>query len=314
VLAGDGARARGKLDEAMKHYEKALAYVPEYPGAVVGSKLVGDVFSARRVKSQDSYLKGMRAQASGQYDQTQYHMQIAIENDPSMASARERSDLARRQLADSRLRRARDAEERGWFETALREYKAVLAEFPSLAPDLDSRVAATQREVEAGAMLSDGILLIQRRDFTKARTKLEQAYEKSVAQRAAISAQLIALRETDLDRRYNIAFDLELDYRYDDALAAYRAVDKEWPGQLDVRTRIANLESSLELAKEAKVRGDAAETAGDLPGAIAAFREALTYAPKFGDLEKRIQALRARLDPPKDPAKSDPSPARQPTQ
>lgn len=309
---GDAERARGRLDDALRHYQKALSYVPEFPGAVYGSKVVGDVVSSRRTKSQENYLKGVRAQATGEFEQTRYHMQIAIDNDPSLAAARERSDVARQQLAEARLRRAREAEQHGWFETSLREYKAVFAEFPTLAPDLATRVAANEREVDAAKLLRDASLLVQRGEFAKARKQLEQAYERSVAQRAAISAQLIALRETDLDRRYNAALDLELDYRYADALAAYRDLDKEWPGQLDVRTRISNLESSVSLAKEACARGEAAEQAGDVANAIAAYREALTYAPKFGDLEARVKALRAKLEP--KPEKSESAPAKQPSQ
>jgi tetratricopeptide (TPR) repeat protein len=236
----------------------------------------------------------MRAQASGLYDQTQYHMQIAVDNDPAHVAARERSEMARRQLAEQRLRHARTAEERGWYDTALRVYKSVIDEFPDLAPDLPTKVAAMEREVEALKKLNEATFLIHRGDFARARPLLEQAYETSAAQRAAISAQLVALREADLEARYTAALDLELDHHYSEALRAYRSLEESWPGQLDVRTRIQNLEGALELAREAQARGEKAEAAGDIEGAIAAYREALTYAPKFGDLPARVAELKSR--------------------
>jgi tetratricopeptide (TPR) repeat protein len=293
--AGDDARARGKLEEALEHYHQAETYVPGLAAAVRGAGLVRDVFSARRAKGQANYVKGMRAQAGGHFDQTQYHMQIAVDNDPSMAAAKERSEKARRQLAEDRLRRARSAEERAWYETALREYKAVAAEFPDLSPDLGTKVAALQIEVEAMRKLNEATLLVQRRDFARARPLLEQAYEASLAQRSAISAQLVALREADLEVRYTAALDLELDYRYEEAIKAYRLLDESWPGQLDIRTRVSNLESALELAREAQAKGQKAEADGDLEGAIGAYRDALAFVPKFGDLLARIAKLKEKI-------------------
>ncbi len=295
--AGDDHRFRGKLEAAIESYHQSETYVPGFPAALRGAKLVADVYSARRRKGQENYVMGMRAQADGRYDQTQYHMQIAVANDPSLVAAKERGETARRQLGQERLRLARVAEERGWYDTALREYKGVTAEFPLLVPDLETKLATLQREVEAMRKLNEATLLVHRGDFARARPLLEQAYETSVAQRAAISAQLVALREADLDVRYTAALDLELDYRYDDALRSYRSIDESWPGQLDVRARIQNIESSLELAREAKEKGEKAEAAGDVEAAISAYREALTYMPKFGDMVERISKLRAKLKP-----------------
>lgn len=306
VVAGDDARARGKLEEALKQYHLAETYVPGHPEAARGTRLVSQVFTARREKGQDSYVKGMRAQAGGYFEQTQYHMQVALDNDPSLTAAEERSLVARRQLAEARLAQARVAEERGLYETALREYRRVATDFPDLAFDLEAKVVAMQREVDAGAKLSQGTLLARRGDFAAARPLLEQAYEASTAQRVRISEQLVALREADLDRRYTAALDLELDYRYDDALIAFRSIDANWPGQLDVRTRIQNLESALELAREAQIKGESAAAAGDIDAAISAYREALTYVPKFGDLATRIETLKQKVKPPADTSGSAP--------
>ncbi|MEZ5964535.1 MAG: hypothetical protein R3F56_11865 [Planctomycetota bacterium] len=293
VAAGDDARARGKLEDALKHYHEAETYLPGHPEAARGTRLVGEVFSARRDKGQANYVKGMRAQAGGRFDETHYHMDIALDNDPSLSAAEERRRVARRQLAEERRREAQEAEERGLFATALREYKAVAVSFPDLAEELAPKIAATEREVAAAEKLNEGTLLAQRGEFAKARALLEQAYEASAVQRGEISAQLVALREADLEKRYTAALDLELDYHYDDALRAYREIDASWPGQLDVRTRIQNLETALELAREAQTKGEEAEANHDVDAAISAYREALTYVPKFGDLVERVERLRA---------------------
>lgn len=293
--AGDDARARGRLEEALERYHEAETYVAGFEPAVLGAQRVREVFEWRRKKGHENYLLGMRAQASGLYDQTEYHMQLALEHDPSLNAAKERSLIARRRMAERQLEHARTAEERRLYETALRQYREVLDQFPDLTPDLVTKVAAMQREANAARKLEEATLLMKRGDFARARPLLEEAYELSLAQRSKISQQLVALREADLDQRYTVALDLELDYHYEEALRAYQAIDAAWPGQLDVRTRIQNLETALEYAREAQARGEKAEAAGDLEGAISAYREALTYVPKFGDLAERIAKLRDEL-------------------
>ena len=112
----------------------------------------------------------------------------------------------------------------------------------------------------------------------------------------------------------SLSNDLELDYRHLEALAAYQAIDASWPGQLDVRTRIQNLETAIELARGAITRAEAAEAAGQLEAAVAAYREALTYTPKFGDVPARVEALRVKIEAGKlekaDPPKVDSSDAK----
>ncbi len=295
TVLGDDARARGKLEEALAHYQKAMGYVPEFPDAARGSRLVNGVFDARRAKGQDNYLRGVRAGAAGLFEQAAYHLQIALAADPSLDPAREREHLARRHLAEARLMAGRTAEERGWYSSALREYRAVAADFPTLDPQIETRIAFVEREAEVARKVDEALAFLHRKEFVPARELLESAYERSAAQRATISTHLLALREADLEQRYGAALDLELEYRHVDALAAFEAIDAGWPGQLDVRTRIHNLKTAIDLARGAVTRAEAAEAAGQLDIALDAYREALTYAPAFGDVPARVEALRKRI-------------------
>ena len=77
-----------------------------------------------------------------------------------------------------------------------------------------------------------------RGEFGQARTLLEQALAKSVGEHATISDLLVLVRERELDDRYEKAHILELERRFEDALAAYRAIDADWEGFKDVRTQI----------------------------------------------------------------------------
>lgn len=293
---GDDCRLRGNLEGAIEHYHKAMSFVPEYPEAARGAAIVNGVFKARRDKGQDNYLRGVRAGAAGLFEQAAYHLQIALQSDPSLDPARERERVAQRQLADARFKNARLAEERGWYASALREYRAVAKDFPGLDSDLETRIALVEREAEVSAKVDQALALLHRKQFAPARQLLEEAYERSAAQRARIAGHLLELREGDLEHRYGAALDLELDYRHLEALAALQAIDASWPGQLDVRTRIQNLETAIELARGAITRAEAAEAAGQLEAALDAYREALTYTPKFGDVPARVEALRVKIE------------------
>jgi tetratricopeptide (TPR) repeat protein len=290
TAAGDEARVRGRYDQALERYQEALGYWTGHEAATAGQQAIGQIYAVRRQKGLDNYMKGMRAQSERNFDQTRYHMEIALAHDPTLPRAQERLDLARRRIAEQAMREAQIAEEQGWFATALLQYQHAKAEQPNDAA-IEAAIARTRSEVEVSEMLAEGSWLASRRQFAKARELLEKAYERSTRQREPISRQLIALREVGLDAHYAEAVDLELDYRYEDALAAFKAIDKEWPEQLDVRARINGLETSLAAAKEARERGQRAEAAGDTAAAVEAYRDALLHLPKFADLEQRIAAL-----------------------
>ena len=234
----------------------------------------------------------MRTFADQHFGRAKYHMGIALAADPSLDLAREPAAIAARNLAEARYRGAHRMEDDGFCEPALREYEALAEDYPAL-PGLADRIVSTRREVEAQRLAESGELAVFRGEFTRARGLLEQAYDMSESQRDSISEKLDLVRERELEHRYLLAKDLELQQHYEQALAEYRAIDKEDPGFEDVLARTSQLEASIEEAGKFYEAGLEAEKNGEIEAAIEGFVDALLFYPGYKDAAERLAKLRS---------------------
>ncbi len=292
---GNEAVSAGDLEQALLAYNEALRHVPRYPDAVEGLQKVERSWRDRRTKAQDRYLEGVRALAEQLFAQTEYHMYIALENDPSLARAEERRDLARRRLAEERITRAEEYEKERFFGAALKEYELAFAVLTE-REDLKGKIAQMRNEVEVEHIVQRGELAVLRGDHAEGRRLLLEALERSETGKARISDLLVLAREREFADRYLRAKDLELEREYKTALEQYRQIDAEWAGYQDVRTRISGLETALQLADESIAKGKAAEEAGDPKAALQHYRDAALYAPGYADVAAKIRDLTAKID------------------
>jgi tetratricopeptide (TPR) repeat protein len=284
----------GDLETALRSYHEALTYLPGHAPAEAGLRELAEDWQKRRAKAQDHYLDGVRALARQLFHQTRYQMLVALESDPTLDRAEDAKVKAARRLAEERFSKAKDMERRGYYEVALREYRAV-ADVLHDAPDLADRIARSEREVDAKKLGDEGVVALHRGDYETARRCLDEAFEKSVEQRPHYSDLLLRVRERELEHRYTLARDIEMQGTYEDAVVAYAAIVESAPdGFLDVLTRLGDLRTAIEMATKAYDAGAAAEAAGDFDQALEQFRDAAVYYPKFRDVGERLERLRAR--------------------
>jgi tetratricopeptide (TPR) repeat protein len=291
---GDERRRAGDLRAALLRYREATDQVAGHPGALAGVAAVGEILSKRRERAQEHYLDGVQALGEQLWPQSWYHMVNAVQMDPAHEKAKERRDDVGERLAEQRYERARDLEKGAHYGAALKEYLA-LRESGAPLEGLEARIAHMRREVEAERLVRAAEMAAFRRDYAEARSLLEQALEQTVTEQAHISDLLILIRERDFEERYEHAHILELEHQLEEALASYRAIAEVWPDFRDVKTLISGLESAIQVAAEAHARGQAAEQAGDLPAAIAAYEEAQLVYPGYRELDARIAELKAKI-------------------
>jgi tetratricopeptide (TPR) repeat protein len=295
AAAGDRELDQGRLDKALVLYSEALSYIPEHPAALTGVARVRETWARRQAKANDRYLMGVRALAERLFGQTWYQMGIALENDPALEEARTSKTSAGQRIAEDCYEFARRMEEEGFYSAALEEYVACKERVPGL-PGIDERIARMERETKAEGLTRRGELLMARDDFAGARKALEEAWELSVLERAVISEHLVSLAERSNQAAYDRARDLEFQHRYEKALAAFREIDAAVPeGFKDVKARITDLDSRIDIASKALARGEEAERNGDLQGAIDAYQEALLVYRGYAELDARIAELKKKL-------------------
>lgn len=295
VRHGDDQRSQGHLETALLHFREALSYVPEYPPALEGIEKVNKYYADRYDQAADHLTKGSRARGEDLTKQSKYHHGIAHDKDPSLQIAKKRELEAAQRLARDRYERARIMEEQADYGAALMEYEAVIKVVPGIE-GLEVRIAAMKREVEARNLRREAGIAMRKDKFDEAEKLLNQAYEKSVAQRADISGLLLDNRRRRHQSLYRKAMDLELEYKFEAALESYRVVDKAWPaGFEDVKARISTLERSIEVAQKCLVEGEKHEKAGDLKKAVQSYEDALDNYPGYKGLDKRVKELRAKI-------------------
>ena len=292
---GDHARADGRLDDALAAYHEALGYVDGHPAALEGIQQVDEVWQHRRDDARGHYLHGLRSLSDGEYKRTEYHLDLALDKDPGLQEAKPLRDRARTNQGLDALERAAEMEDVGLLLPAIAELE-LATELLGEDETIDDRLAQLAKEREAERLAHQGEIALYQGDFVTARKLLEQAFDESTLKREKYGLLLLVVTERDLEHQYLTTKDLELQHRYEEALVAYRAIDEQLPGFLDVKARIADLESAVAIAKTELEAAAKAEAAGDLQTALERLRDALDAYPGSPGLAERIEALRARID------------------
>ncbi len=297
VARGDEHQRSGELSEALMAYHDAIGHVPDYPPALKGVEAVIKQVQAREARADDQYIRGVAALGERLYGVTWYHMINAIELNPEHEQARSKRDAVAARMTRDRYERALTLEDGGYYGAALKEYQAIQQRAPDFA-GLTSRIERMRREVETERLIRDAEMAGFRNQYIKAREILEKAFETTSLQQAKISDLLLLVKEREAEDKYQRARILELEYHLEEALTAYQEIDSTWQfeeGFKDVKDRIADLSSTVQVASEAYAKGVEAEQAGNLEEAVDAYKEALLVYPGYRSLDKKVEDLEAKI-------------------
>ncbi len=296
VEEGDNYRWEEDLEEALKVYNRALSYVPEYPEALVGIQAVNDHFRKRHEIALAHDIEGTRARKVQELLQSEWHYSIAENYDPSIEGVRRNRESVLRQLSEERYERAKKLQAEGSYGAALMEYQKVEKVMKD-APELADRLLSVKDEVEAMRLCSMAEMMIRKGSFDEADSVLDKAYDLSHGERDKISGLILETRQRRSGEEYLKAKDLEYQYHYEAALEIYRSIDKAWPqGFKEVKTRINNLDSALEIAADSYQKGQEAEVKGDGDVALDLYEEANSVCPGYKDVMEKIATLRSQQD------------------
>ena len=295
VELGDDYLLRKDLENALASYLAAERVIPGFPPAVDGSNRVREALGRLTARAQSQFLEAVRKLPEFRYVEVRWHTDIALTNDPNRGDAEMLRDRARRELALRALARGRECQKRDQFGASLLEFRTARKLDPTL-PGIDDEIAQAECEVEAARLVERAQRSMRTAEFDQAREQLGKAFELSKLARGNISELMIQTRRAEGEMRYQLARDLEVLGKKSEALAAYEALGKEWPeGLLDEKARIEGLRVDLLGAETEWNAAEAAEKAGDLPGALLHYETAMRYYAGWKDGQARIDQLRARI-------------------
>ena len=290
-LAG-GLELEGDLEGALKLYNKATTYIPEFGPAIEGMTGINGLYQNRADKASGRYALGSRASGELQWRQSYYQTGLALGFDPSLERAKRLHDRAGRRLAMDMFENAREMEENGLYAAALKDYEHIAEVWPE-TEGIAERVESVRKEVEAKEKSRQAEMLTRKKEFDLAEELLSEAFALSENEKADISGLMLGNKVGRYEVEYHRAEDFELESQFEAALEVYKKIDEAWAdGFLDVKTRISYLSAAIEEATKAWQKGLAAEEEGDTKTAIDAYEEALLLYPGFKDLEERLKRLR----------------------
>lgn len=291
---GEEAVFAGDYEKALRAYHESLQWEPGFAMAKEGVAKIAEIYNKRRVKARGHYLEGVRVLAEQLFHQTEYHMFNAVDKDPDLERARLRHELARRRIAEQQLEYAAKMSAVGFHAAALKEYRDTREVLGERA-DIDELIEDVKREVRAQDLTQQAESHLFRGEYEESASAFEEAYDLSEMQRPYINQMLVLVKERDMGERYRLAKDHELERHFEQAAAAFSEIDAIWPGFKDVKARISDLESAIEVASTAFATGQAAEKKGELKAAIEAYGEAVLVYPGYKGLDQRIEQLKAKL-------------------
>jgi tetratricopeptide (TPR) repeat protein len=293
---GQEALAKNELEKALVAFDEALGYVPEYKEAVEGTAGVRKAVARMHKEAQEQFLEAIRKLPQFRYFEVDWHASVAIARDPSRTDAEGVREKAVRQLAEAARDSGKRSEQAGSYGAALLGYRSARDLWPQL-PGIGESIEHMQREVDAQQRIERAALSIRGNKLAEARQLLAEAFELSSLERATISELQLETRKQEGRLLYQSARDLELQGMKSEALAAYESLSKDWPdGLLDEKTRIGALRSDIAGAEKAFAAGEAAEAAGDLPGALKSYREAEIYYSSYRDVAARVARIAAAIE------------------
>jgi hypothetical protein len=295
VQEGDEHLLRKDLQAALASFLRAEALEPGFAPAVEGSERVRIALSELSTRAQSQFLEAVRKLPEFRFVEVRWHSEIALANQPDRADAEQLRERAQAEIATKALERGRECLQQDLFGAALVELRAARQLDPSL-PGIDEQIAQVERELAATGLMEKAQVAMRAGRFDLAREQLGQAFELSTLSRGGISELMMQTRRLEGEARYQAARDLEILGRKSEALAAFEALAKEWPeGLLDEAARIDGLRLDVETAQREWAAAEAAEQAGDLPGALLHYETAMQFHPGWQDGPARIARLQAAI-------------------
>ncbi|MHC4263797.1 MAG: hypothetical protein ACYSWX_14840, partial [Planctomycetota bacterium] len=257
---------------------------------------------AERVLLRDNYRRGLGAsyykegvKRLREYRTNEAVQQLAaadeyLTDDPRLADRRVEAGQV---LAEERVNIAREFEGEGLFRAARNEYRIALLVVDDLQEAIDG-LERCEREVQVLDFLEEADRELRREDFDQARIRVERAAVLTVAQVDAVESARVTVEDARIQSLYDGARELESDFEFSSAIAAYESLLDETEGfYADALTRLDTLRGYIDQAAALYARAN--ETA-DLAEQESLLYQITLFWPTYRDVRSRYAAVKSRLD------------------
>lgn len=281
--------ANDQIQEAVEHYELALAADPEVPGAKAGRELAILLLRYRAGLGTRYFKDGLHAYSDYWLEYARSRFSYAEKYQTTDERARDRKDQVQELLAIQRLAAGRTHEDEGRFGAARGEYRMATLLDPNNA-DAQAALERAKTELKVTEKLKLARIEIVRGRPEKAQKLVEEALATTTRQKELAEGVLAELRESRFETIYRDALALERDWRFEEAAARYDELLVEAQFYKDSIARRDTLQEYVRRAAELYAKADAAATPEEQ---LVSLRQIELFWPEYRDVSTRIRALEA---------------------
>jgi tetratricopeptide (TPR) repeat protein len=297
VAEGTDSLQRGKLEQSLAAFQRALSVKGDDAQALQGLRDVSEIFAGRREKAKDHYRLALRALENDDFDSSRYHASIALEQDPSLSEAKnliERADIA---LAEfSKKHAMKLAQEKRWAAASKAMSRAAeLAEEAGLDWAPKARQTALEYADEAKGMgyLDEARIFIEKKQFDKAEELVNKAKTFCKRNLLPLNEVLSDLRVKRAGELGEEAKNLLREGKLEEAFSLYLTLQKMEPEGL-WKDKAIQLRDRIRRVKDLYQKAMKLEQEGKLAEAIPLLRECVALYPAYKDVAVRYRrALKA---------------------
>lgn len=285
-----GLHASDNLEGARMAYEEALIYLSEHLGAREGLAQVSLQQNYRSGQTDTYYNLGVRAITDWRLEEAKHRFQGAGKYGGTTPRVERRVADVNRELAAQRVTVAQQLEKDGLHTAARNDYRVASLMDPTNVQAQEGYPRA-RLEAEVTRMLDEAEMWVRRGEFAKGSKLLEEARAVTKAQTDLVGKAAIGIEAARAQLSYDDALNLEHDFRYPEAIAAYEKVIEEFGYSLaqDSRARVTTLTDYL--ADSAALYAEAKAAASDEQRRDL-LRQIEVFWPEYLDIQEQLKALR----------------------
>ena len=282
------------LPGALAAYETVLTYVGSHPDAISGINRVVEQLEYRDGLAHDYYNEGLAALREWELNLAGSRFAYARKYRHWDEKPGRRLKQVQAELSSELTTSALDQEALGFYAAARLQYRLAKLMDPENTEAADG-YDRMEVETRADAFLNEGELWVLRGEFERAEEAFEQGRQLTVLQEEAFAEAAESIEQARLKALYESGLNLERDFRFGDAVAAYRDLLGRVDYWEDTRARLTTLEGVMREVEELY------STLDDLESPPARLRDVLLRIdalwPEYADVESRIEAL-PKIDAP----------------
>ncbi len=284
------ARAAEEFDAARAAYMRALNYDPDHPVAALSLEDLQALETYRAGLGADYYNGGVRGVVDGKLSEARSGFEKSLKYDGDNDKTKRRITEVDRELAIDRAASAQARWDEELYGAAALEFAMAVAQDPESA-ELQAKLEAAEAEAKASVLRSEADFLILRGEIDRAEELLVEGAAMTTLQKDDFAAAMAGINDARTDLLYEAALDLEHDFRFPEAITAFKAILESRGFYKDSRARVDSLEGYVATAE--RLYSEAKDANSDSER-LNLLQQIDVFWPEYRDVAEKIRALKKK--------------------